>query len=320
MKSRRRYGCVRCGLLVVLSLVLMACATPVGVTRVDTLTAHHLLTASALTSQTPSAATGQVLHRLGLYEQFQAEPAAVLAMLHAGLAPAGDEHRLFALAELSFLHAEQSRQDRAAPRRRCKHRGCTTLSQQPRVTQEETQEYYLAAAIYAYALLFPTDRATSVLGLADPRARLSYDLYNRGLAEGLASPDGQEVALTPGRRKLPFGTLALTVELGDRSGTGCQLEHFVPAAKLAVRGLRNRYRVPGIGAPLAASLACTTPTMGSGVNRFPPRLKVPVTLFLRLTEPRRGLTRGPLRWCFRTVGVIASRHCLQCSPPIWYIA
>jgi hypothetical protein len=36
-----------------------------------------------------------VLRRLGLLDRFDAEPGAVLAVLHSGLRPAGDDDRLF---------------------------------------------------------------------------------------------------------------------------------------------------------------------------------------------------------------------------------
>ena len=52
-----------------------------------------------------------------------------LAELHGGLRPADDDDRLFALAELSFLHADRTG-DRA---------------------------HFLASAVYAWALLFPGD-------------------------------------------------------------------------------------------------------------------------------------------------------------------
>jgi hypothetical protein len=56
-----------------------------------------------------------------------------------------------------------------------------------------------------------------------------------------------------------------------------------------VRGLRNRYRTPGIGAALAASLEPLESTAGKLSSRIPPRLKIPVTAFLRLDDPRAAL-------------------------------
>ncbi len=115
--------------LAVLALVLSGCATPVGVKPVDTQTAYRIQTESALAAGQPSEPSKRVLRRLGLLDRFDAEPAAVLAELHRGLTPQGDDDRLFALAELSFLHADRTG-DRA---------------------------YFLAAAVYSWALLFPDD-------------------------------------------------------------------------------------------------------------------------------------------------------------------
>jgi len=61
-----------------------------------------------------------------------------------------------------------------------------------------------------------------------------------------------------------------------------------------VRGLRNRYRTPGIGAALAASLEPLESTAGKLSSRIPPRLKIPVTAFLRLDDPRAALASGKL--------------------------
>ena len=75
---------------------------------------------------------------------------------------------------------------------------------------------------------------------------------------------------------------------------GRRLEKFLPATHVAIRGLRNRYRQAGLGAPLVAGLA---PAEDVAVrDRFiPPRLKVPVTVFLRLDDVRAGISSGELR-------------------------
>jgi len=99
------------------------------------------------------------------------------------------------------------------------------------------------------------------------------------------------VELRGGTRPLPFGEL--TVELnpkwlrwGDR-----RLVNFVPVAELEVRGLRERYRRTGIGAPLAAGTAPFT--SDTKLRDFVGRgTKVPVTAFLRLGDPRRSLVSG----------------------------
>jgi len=53
---------------------------------------------------------------------------------------------------------------------------------------------------------------------------------------------------------MSFGELALRRDEADLSWGGYRMTDFVPVAELEVRGLRNRYRSPGIGVPLAASL------------------------------------------------------------------
>jgi hypothetical protein len=252
-------------LLGLLVLLAAACATPVGVTRVDTQTAHQLLAQSAIANARPSEASQRMLRRFGLLERFDDDPAGVLAELHRGFLVLGGEDGLFALAELSFLHAGRS----------------------------GDRSYYLAAAVYAYALLFPGPGQAVDLDPSDPRLRLAYDLYNFGLAGGLGQPDREELDVTPGARRLPFGYLALAVD--EATWLGYRLERFVPSASLSPRGLRNRYRRPGIGASLVAALdpqaaAGRTP----GARRIGPHARIPVTAFLRLDAPRDGLVTGAL--------------------------
>ena len=250
-------------LIFFVAFLLAACAAPVTVERVDPRTVHRELTANVLTVGEESGASRIVLDRWDLTERFESDPEGALAQLHAAVTDerAGRDE-LFALAELSFLHAEQTGK----------------------------QEYYLAAAVYAYALLFPQGAAEPLYPV-DRRLRVAADLYNRGLTSAFASADRSVVELRGGTRPLPFGEL--TVELdpkwlrwGDR-----RLVNFVPVAELEVRGLRERYRRTGIGAPLAASTAAFTPD--AKLRDFVGRgTKVPVTAFLRLEDPRRRWWRA----------------------------
>jgi hypothetical protein len=254
-----------------LALLAAGCATPVGVQPVDIQTAYRLHTESALSARQPSEPSKMVLRRLGLLDRFDVAPEAVLAELHRGLRPAGDDERLFTLAELSFLHAERTG-DRA---------------------------YFLASAVYAWALLFPGDATGVPLQRSDPRVRLAYDLYNQAVAQGLTAPrdeGGGEVRLEPGARPLPFGTLQVTLDASGLSWGGYRLDHFVSTTTLEVRGLRNRYRRPGLGAPLAASLAPGTASAHArGAEHIGPRTKVAVTALLRLENARASLASGQVR-------------------------
>src|SRR6185369_3021042 len=93
------------------------------VRRVGTREAHYLLTANVLTSGTPSTYSLQVLSRQDLLAQFEDDPEGALATLHTRLQSMNDppllSYPLFALAELSFLHAEQRKQHRAAQSQQC---------------------------------------------------------------------------------------------------------------------------------------------------------------------------------------------------------
>ena len=251
------------GLVCFLPLLLATCAVPVTVERVDPRTVHRELTANVLTVGEESGASRNVLYRWDLTERFESDPEGALAQLHAAVAGGrAGRDELFALAELSFLHAEQTGK----------------------------REYYLAAAVYAYALLFP-DGAADPLYPVDPRLRVAADLYNRGLTSAFASADRSVIELRGGTRALPFGELTMELDpkwlrWGDR-----RLVNFVPVAELEVRGLRERYRRPGIGAPLAAGTAAFTPD--SKLRDFVGRAtKVPVTVLLRLDDPRRSLAAG----------------------------
>jgi pimeloyl-ACP methyl ester carboxylesterase len=251
-------------------LLLSACATPIGVARLSTQEAQQRLTANALSTGAPSSWSAQVLQRNGIFARFEKNPVETLAELHRALTLSIGEDRfqdgLFALAELSFVHAERS----------------------------GAREYYLGAAVCAYAFLLPENGA-SPLPL-DPRYRLAADIYNHGLARGLASTDGREVMLNAGTLKLPFGELTLTAENSGFLWGGYRLKRFISLGNFEVRGLRNRYRQAGVGAPLAAELEPVENNPNAEIARkhLPPRIKVPVTAFVRIEEPRRAVQQGKI--------------------------
>mgnify|MGYP000136983202 CR=1 FL=1 len=64
-----------------------------------------------------------------------------------------------------------------------------------------------------------------------------------------------------------------------------RLTQFVPAAELQVVGFENRYRQPGIGAPLAAATEPLDPEHPSH-DFVGPNVRVPVTMLLRIPDPR----------------------------------
>jgi pimeloyl-ACP methyl ester carboxylesterase len=222
---------IRGGGWLILSLLTpaLACTTPVGVRRVAPKQVHQALTANVLTTGRPSAASTQILHRLDRFDLYQDDPDAAIRALRAeSLEAAEPTDLLFALAELEF------------------HRG-------QRIRGPRARAHFLAAAVYASGYLVRASRGVDVFAL-DPRVRVAADLYNRGLTSGLASEDGETVDLSARSLPLSFGEMDLQVEPDDLVWGGYRMTGFVPVAELEVRGLRNRYRRPGLGAPLAAAL------------------------------------------------------------------
>ena len=257
--------------MLVLFVLVAGCAGVVRVHRADSRSVHRELTRNVLTTGELSEPTHNVLHRYGVDTTYRKRPEEVLTALHAAIVGASDgpdvSDDLFALAELSFQHAQTA------------HRG-------PSERRQRTA-HYLASAVYAYAFLFP-ERQSDVPSRFDPRVRIAADLYNRAVTLGLPSEDGREVAWEAGTYPLPFGKLAIdfdpaALRWGDR-----RLGHFVAAAELDVHGLSERYRRPGLGVPLAAATEPFEP--GREPEDFvDPATRVPVTAILRIPEPRRQL-------------------------------
>jgi pimeloyl-ACP methyl ester carboxylesterase len=260
-RSHRAVICV--ATLIVLVVYVSGCATPVGVKHVDQERAYRTLDANILSSGKPSAYSRQLLERHALVKKYDDHPAQVINELYSGLGKPDERDRLFALSELSFAYAEN----------------------------EHDRSYYLASAVFAYAFLFPDDEKDAPSAY-DPRLRLAVDLYNQGLSNGLATEDQREVDLSQRELKLPFGALDLQVDPQDFRYGGYQLTKFVSLSDLEIRGLRDRYRDPGIGAPLSAKVE---PLQTSTANRWiPTTSKVPVTAFVRFDDPRRGMSEGKI--------------------------
>lgn len=242
--------------------LVTACTTPVGVERLDPQDVHRQLTGNVLSTGALSQFTENVLRQYALDAVAEADTGAALAELHAAAVADLQPDALFALAELSFRHAEKG----------------------------GGSPYLLAAAIYAVAFLFPEDAGTRP-GPLEPRTRWAADIYNRALTEGFTSADGLYFEPRAGRFPLPFGTLDVAFDEAELTWGDRRLTEFVPVAELGIRGLRNRYRQAGLGAPLAASTVPLQPRAGFQVG---PRVKVPVTALLHFEDTRQQLADGRL--------------------------
>ena len=244
-------------------LVTAGCQTPVGVERLDTATAQRQLTANALTTDELSPSARNVLRRWVLSERYDDDPAGAIAALHTIATDGrGDEDEVITLAEMSYLYAEKTHQ----------------------------RPYFLAAAIYSFAFLFP-EKGLAPPSPYDPRLRLAADLYSLGIVHSFASADDATVEFRSGDYELPFGRVQVTVNPSGFEWHNRRVVALSPVEEVAVRGLANRYRHPGVGAPLAAA---TKPIVAERGMQVAPRMKLPVTAVLRLDMPRRQLAQRQL--------------------------
>jgi pimeloyl-ACP methyl ester carboxylesterase len=252
-------------------VVLCACVAPVGIQKVPSHRAQRDLTHSVLSTGELSENAKILLRRTDQEQAWKADPAGVLKDLHEGLISeptdvTSIERRvrlLDSLAELAFAHAVETKDRR----------------------------YYLAAAMYAWLYLFPGDLSEGPNSL-DRGVRLSADLYNRGLTLALTDPESGEIVLRDGDYPLPFGTLRIDFDeksllWGDRVLVG-----FDALADLRVKGLNNRYRMSGLGAPLGARVSRTMERSGGERDVVLDSVRVPVTALLRIGTSRAKLGEG----------------------------
>jgi pimeloyl-ACP methyl ester carboxylesterase len=250
-------------LLGILCLLLAACAGPIEAVRADPKDVQKDLARSAISTGEQSWPTRNVLYEHGLFDTFEKNPESTITELHRiMIEERGDPHLLFALAELSFLHGQKAKKP----------------------------DYDLAAAVYAYAFLFPEGTGLAP-GRFDPRLRIAADLYNWALTSAFASEDGLEVLPRGGTFKLPFGHIDVAYDPAAARAGDRELYGFTPSSELKVHGLAMRYRTAGLGVPLAATTKLIDASKPSR-DLVAPRLKVPLTLLLRMPGARQNLVQG----------------------------
>jgi pimeloyl-ACP methyl ester carboxylesterase len=262
--ERVRLGATALALLAVAVLATACASSPVRVIQEDATETHRRLIRSALSHNELSTFSHTVLLEANLDRLYADDPEKALQQLHdIAVSGSGGPRQLFAVAEASFLHAERT----------------------------DKPSYHLAAAVYAWTYLFPEDRSEAPNPF-DPRFRLAANLYNLGLTAALQSKEGGKVVLRGGLFELPFGELTVAFDPAQLQWQGRGMTTFTPVAEYRVRGLQAYYREPGLGAPLAASLA---PLPGESPNDLLlPELTIGVTAVLRLPGSRTGLAWPPL--------------------------
>ena len=243
-----------------LALLAAGCSAPIGVRRLSSRDQQRQLAGNALTTDEPSDAAQIVLRRYNLAATYRDQPRLALITLHeVALWNDGGSDALFALAELSYRYAERS----------------------------GSHEYSLAAALYAYAFLFPADAALRPQAI-DARVRWAADIYAAGLTRALFAADGKTVVLQGGTYALPFGTLKIEFDASETQWEGRVLSDFLPTEQYEIRGINNRYRQPGIGVPLAARPLAAGDQVGDDL--VAEQIRVPATAVLRFDDPRQQIT------------------------------
>ena len=227
---------------------LVACnGVPVRVVRSDPARVQRDVNANILNSDEPSSLSVQVLQRLDLYTAYEEDPVEALRVLHEGLEPTGDRYRLFALAELSYTYAERS----------------------------GDRSYYLAAALYAYALLFSENPDDKALDPSDPRLRMACDLYNSGLAAALATGKHGESSPETGSCR--------------RAGTRPDKSRPLGGYRLRIQPAAD-FEVVANATARASARRRRRPVKAEGERPRPPphpqERKVPVTAFARARAAR----------------------------------
>ncbi len=251
-----------------LALLLAGCTSPIGATRTSLRVAYRQSQASAIEGRA-SRESLRVLHRFDLDEQFASDPAGALQVLHQKACEDNRRDLVFALGELSFLHAG-----------RLEH---SVKAGEPK----QGRDYYLAAAIYSYLYLFgaggepPPNRF-------DDRFRIACNIYNAGLAKGLGSPERTNavVLLEDGLRQLPPGRVQVRLDTNAFPFALNRFETFLSADQFLVRGLTLRDRQSGLGAPLIG--------VGKREGPAPFSRRAPATVFGRPQGDLKTWTAGQL--------------------------
>jgi pimeloyl-ACP methyl ester carboxylesterase len=249
-----------------LLFLLGGCAAPISTQKLTLTESYRQLNRSALSGLTLSDATLIVLRRHDLMTTWETNPEAAVSALRTAVVGQSDSWSdLFALAELSYL--EGKRHDSPAD--------------------------FLAAAVYAYAFLSPGDASVDRPSPYDERFRQACDIYNLSLTSAFAKVDGSSMQIGSRTRVLPFGSISLTADPIQLQWGGRQLVGFQPTANIAVNGLQNIYRSPGLGAPLAA---LPGPSSDSAKDfQIAPRLRVPTNMVLVLDAPRSQVAQTALQ-------------------------
>ena len=253
-------------LLLVCFAFLSGCATPVGVSKISPREAYNEAYANPLNAGVLSDESKYVLNRYDLLNTFESEPAEAIAVLHKKALQDNRTDILYTLAEASYLYGTQ------------------LLNSTKKEDQKLAPDYFLLCALYSFYFVSGESSSQRQAIFFDYRARNAIDLYNFSLWQGLVN-DGEGVAMEAAERKLPFGSISITVDTTHFPWNLADIKTFLPAYEYKVRGVLVRNRRSGVGIPLIA-------LSNKKDNEFTSDQSVPATAFLRIQGDLAALNNG----------------------------
>jgi pimeloyl-ACP methyl ester carboxylesterase len=258
--------------IVLLMILLTACAAKIGLRPVDLDDRFVNMRRSALTSDSLSERTSLLLRQLDLPRAWKSDPLATLKKLDQEFNKQPDRDTLFALMELCFFQAKKVR-----------------------TKSDEASGLQLACAYYAYIYLFD-ENIGKILSPFHPYSRLACDFYNRSLAGFLV--DFRE---GNGRYEenmlLPFllGPLKFKTGRFDLKWRASDFDHIRITYEFEPRGLENHIKSYGVGVPIIGVRVLEAAETPEVRDRFLPSVQqiYPATVLLRFIRPE-NVDRNPV--------------------------
>lgn len=219
--------------LMVCLVFLSGCATQIGVNRVSPREAYLDAFANPLNAGVLGDQSRYVLGRYDLLKKFDKEPAVTIAALHEEALSDDRGDILYTLAECSYFYGSQ------------------LADSHNEQEQKLSPDYFMLSALYSYYFV-SGERSKQRLSIFDRRVRTAVDMYNFSLWLAFATGDTEGLVLKTAVRKLPFGTISISIDTSQFPWEMEEFEKFLPADQYAVRGVSVRNRTAGIGMPLIA--------------------------------------------------------------------
>jgi len=238
------------------------CAESVGVRKVDLHKRFEDMDRSALNDDHPSERTKLYLRRYELLETWRKNPVETIAQIDKRLPADPDREAIFALMELSFIHARSNEKE-----------------------PETAARYYLSCVVYAYNFLFDPEFGQPASPF-HPHSRDACEFYNRSFAALLINLRENNIRATPQVHfPLVRGHLVVSDKQSELKWSPEEFDTYAVAYEFEVEGLKNHYQRFGLGVPVILVRTPSGEEVGAPTDGFAPKLKqtYAATAFIRIT-------------------------------------